>query len=316
VDDELEYLYHLPRFYNIKDRNELIGQYFAGLAPHTSAAIIGRLIGFTHAESGYAHPYWHAAKRRNCDGDEDGLMLLLDCLLNFSMHYLPSSLGGKMDAPLVISVILDPREVDGESHNVDYMDRYPLQFYLDSLKYPKPSDLESYMILFKKHLGKESQFEGSRFTHPTQSINLGPHKSAYTEFETMDEKVEAQLYLAKIIIAVDAQDVVRKIIASHFAPDILGNLRAFATQGFRCGKCGEKYRRIPLIGKCTKCGNKLLQTVHPAGISKYLPKAQKLIKEFDLGEYTIQRWRLIEENFNSLTNNPKMKQKSLASYFR
>ncbi|MCK5344818.1 MAG: DNA polymerase II large subunit, partial [Candidatus Heimdallarchaeota archaeon] len=109
VDDELEYLYKKPRFYNIKTKQDLIGHYMAGLAPHTSAAIIGRLIGFTHAESGYAHPYWHAAKRRNCDGDEDGIMLLMECLLNFSRYYLPSSLGGKMDAPLVVSLLLDPR---------------------------------------------------------------------------------------------------------------------------------------------------------------------------------------------------------------
>ena len=39
VDDELEYLYNQPRFYNIKEQRDFIGVYFAGLAPHTSAAI-------------------------------------------------------------------------------------------------------------------------------------------------------------------------------------------------------------------------------------------------------------------------------------
>ncbi|MHA1475719.1 MAG: DNA polymerase II large subunit, partial [Promethearchaeota archaeon] len=316
VDDELEYIYNRPRFYNITEKNQLIGHYMAGLAPHTSAAIIGRLIGFTQAESGYAHPYWHAAKRRNSDGDEDGIMLLLECLLNFSKYYLPSSLGGKMDAPLVISLRLDPLEVDSESHNVDYGSRYPLQFYLDSQNYVKPIEMNDYMDIFRHHLRTEAQFEGSMFTHPTKSINLGPHKSAYTLFKTMNEKIESQLYLAKVISAVYEQEVARKVIGSHFAPDVLGNLRAFSTQTFRCIRCGEKFRRIPLSGKCTKCKGKLLLTVTSGGIKKYLPKAQELIEEFNLGAYTEQRWKIIEKNVKSLCDNPKIKQQTIASFFK
>lgn len=250
----------------------------------------------------------------NCDGDEDGIMLLLECLLNFSMYYLPSSLGGKMDAPLVISLLLDPREVDGESHNVDYMARYPLQFYKDSQAYSKPP--LKYMTLFANHLGTEAQFEGSMFTHPTKSINRGPRKSMYSLYETMEEKIDSQLYLAKTIQAVKVQDVARKVISSHFAPDILGNLRAFSTQGFRCPKCGQKFRRAPLIGRCTKCGNDILMTVHPGGITKYLAKAQSFIKEFDLGAYTEQRWTLIEKNVKDVTDNPRVKQKSIVSFFK
>jgi len=316
VDDELEYIYKKPRFYNITEKNQLIGHYMAGLAPHTSAAIIGRLIGFTLAESGYAHPYWHAAKRRNSDGDEDGIMLLLDCLLNFSKYYLPSSLGGKMDAPLVISLLLDPLEVDSESHNVDYGSRYPLQFYIDTQKYIKPIEMNDYMDIFKHHLRTEAQFEGSMFTHPTKSINIGPHKSAYSLFKTMNEKIESQLYLAKVISAVYEKEVARKVISSHFVPDILGNLRAFSTQTFRCVKCGEKFRRIPLSGKCTKCRGKLLLTVTAGGIRKYLPKAQELIKEFNLGAYTEQRWKLIEKQVTSVCDNPKIKQQTIASFFK
>jgi DNA polymerase II large subunit len=316
VDDELEFIYKTNRFYKVKQREDLIGHYMVGLAPHTSAGIIGRLIGFNLAECGYAHPFWQAAKRRNCDGDEDGIMLLLECLLNFSRAYLPAKLGGKMDAPLVISVRLDPREVDGESHNVDYAAKYPLQFYEDSLKYAKPGDVEKYMVLYKKKLGTEGQFEGCMFTHPTISINYGPHKSAYTVFETMGDKIESQLWLAKTIAAVDAQDVARKVIGSHFTPDILGNIRSFSTQSFRCPKCGAKYRRVPLMGKCIDCGGKLLMTVTSGGITKYLDRAIKMIKEFQLSAYMAQRFELIAMNVTSLTNNPRIKQKSINSFFR
>ncbi|WP_436346214.1 DNA-directed DNA polymerase II large subunit [Natronorubrum sp. FCH18a] len=66
IDDLLEQYYGLERFYEIDDRQELVGELVFGMAPHTSAATVGRVIGFTSAAVGYAHPYFHAAKRRNC----------------------------------------------------------------------------------------------------------------------------------------------------------------------------------------------------------------------------------------------------------
>ncbi|MFB0543958.1 MAG: DNA polymerase II large subunit, partial [Candidatus Bathyarchaeia archaeon] len=73
LDDELVHLYGLEPFYRVKSRDDLVGALILGLAPHTSAAILGRIIGFTRARVCYAHPLWHAAKRRNCDGDEDAI---------------------------------------------------------------------------------------------------------------------------------------------------------------------------------------------------------------------------------------------------
>ncbi|HNX18319.1 MAG TPA: DNA polymerase II large subunit, partial [Methanoregula sp.] len=66
IDEELIRLYHLPAFYNIKTRDDLVGHLLIGLAPHTSAGVLARVIGFTKANVGYAHPFFHAAKRRNC----------------------------------------------------------------------------------------------------------------------------------------------------------------------------------------------------------------------------------------------------------
>ena len=129
VDDCLEKIYGLERYYNFSEPNDIVGQLVIGLAPHTSAGIIGRIIGFTNASICYAHPYWHAAKRRNCDGDEDALLLVLDALINFSKSYLPAGRGGFMDAPLVLSVILNPSEVDDEAHNIEVCHRYPAQFF-------------------------------------------------------------------------------------------------------------------------------------------------------------------------------------------
>ncbi|MFC6753513.1 LAGLIDADG family homing endonuclease, partial [Halorubrum tibetense] len=66
VDDLLAQFYDLPRFYEVNERDDLVGELVFGMAPHTSAATVGRVVGFTSAAVGYAHPYFHAAKRRNC----------------------------------------------------------------------------------------------------------------------------------------------------------------------------------------------------------------------------------------------------------
>ncbi len=316
LDDELELLYGMNRFFNVLRREDLIGHSVVGLAPHTSAGIVGRIIGFTVARSIYAHPFWHAAKRRNCDGDEDGIMLLLDPLLNFSRYYLPSKIGGRMDATLVISSILDPNEIDGEAHNIDTLFKYPLEFYIATQKFNMPSEIEEKMNLVKNRLGTSNQYENLGFNIPTNDINEGPTITSYKTHKSMEEKIDAQLHLAKIIQAVNDKKVAEKILSTHFNPDILGNLRKFALQNFRCVKCNAKFRRPPLsnAGKCPKCGNKVILTVNRGGIEKYIPRAKKLCTNFNLDSYTAQRMELIEEYVESLTNNPKIKQQQLSNF--
>ena len=71
IDDLLVKYYKVESYYNLENISDLIGELVIGLAPHTSAGVLGRLVGFTNASVGYAHPFFHAAKRRNCfHGDE------------------------------------------------------------------------------------------------------------------------------------------------------------------------------------------------------------------------------------------------------
>ena len=71
IDDLLTRYYKVESYYNIDKIDDLIGKLVIGLAPHTSAGVLARLVGFTTASVGYAHPFFHAAKRRNCfHGDE------------------------------------------------------------------------------------------------------------------------------------------------------------------------------------------------------------------------------------------------------
>ncbi|TFG13471.1 DNA polymerase II large subunit [Candidatus Thorarchaeota archaeon] len=299
VDDCLDKIYGLERFYNFSVPEDVIGHLVIGLAPHTSAGIIGRIIGFTTASLSYAHPYWHAAKRRNCDGDEDAIILVMDALTNFSRHYLPKGRGGFMDAPLVLSVILNPSEVDDESHNMEVCRRYPAHFYEMVAEAKHPKIVENLVDIIASRLDSEAQYEGFGFTHNTSNFDMGPTNTRYKTLGSMVEKLEAQLQLATLIDAVDSKDVAERVLSHHFLRDIRGNLRAYSTQKTHCVKCHRVYRRPPLSGKCV-CGETLSLTVRERNISKYLELAQDVIDNHGLGEYLKQRLSLINQSLDSL----------------
>jgi DNA polymerase II large subunit len=300
IDELLSRFYGLGAFYSVRNRNELIGHLVLGLAPHTSAAVVGRVIGYTKNRVCYAHPLWHASKRRNCDGDEDAVMLALDPLLNFSKEFLPEQIGGMMDAPLFVIPVINPSEVDKEAHNFDVMPLYPPEFYRLCEESAVPNVYGSLIDTIGGRLGTESQFQGARYTERCSDINMGAHEGAYTSLQTMLEKLDSQLDLSEKLKAVDVKAVALRILNTHFMKDIVGNLNAFTNQEFRCVKCNQKYRRPPLRGKCTRCGGPLTMTVYRGGIKKYIEPAMKLVKKYDLGDYYADRLTLVKEEMDSL----------------
>ena len=314
IDDELERYYHMDTFYNVKEKSDLIGHLVACLAPHTSAGVLGRIVGFTKALGCYAHPYFHSAKRRNCDSDEDAVMLLLDALINFSKSYLPNTRGGSMDAPLVLSSRIDPEEIDDESHNLDIFERFPVEFYEETYTPHKPAEVLEYIDNVEMHLGTPQQYKGLMFSHHTSSIHAGPTVCLYKRLPSMREKVEAQIALAELIRAVDQRGVVEKVLSSHFLPDIMGNSRAFSKQKVRCPKCGAKYRRMPLTGKC-RCGGSLILSVSKGSVTKYLEISQELVNRYPVSHYLKQRLEIQEFGINSLFESDKSKQSSLDIFF-
>lgn len=481
VDELLEKLYGLPPFYRAARKEDLVGHLLVGLAPHTSAGVTGRLIGFTKANVGYAHPFFHAAKRRNCfwgeteievsdgsawqrvpisrfvmenfdlsspaldrigtyyssprsaffirsvtsegmirtrritsvsvhpaprhlirfetergrhvlvtpehtmlvwetnylrramamevrigdrvpvfsghavmaeritgreivpavdrcvycltveedhtmeansiftgqcDGDEDCVMLLLDCLINFSRSYLPETRGGTMDAPLVITSRIDPTEIDKESHNLDVGHAYPLELYLRALSHTHPKEVEPLIDRVERRLHTPSQYEGFSYTHETSDISAGPLESTYTEMESMQEKLEVMLEVARKIRAVDEDDVAERVLNTHFIPDMMGNLRAFSNQSVRCSRCNQKYRRIPLSGKCQnpKCGGNIIPTVHEASVRKYLEISRQICSSHRVSNYTRQRIEAIEMAIQATFGEEKEKQLGLADF--
>jgi len=314
LDELLEKLYGLPPYYNIERIDDLVGHLIVGLAPHTSVGILGRVIGFTSLSVCYAHPLWHSAKRRDCDGDEDALMLALDPVLNFSKAYLPAQIGGIMDAPFFIIPVVNPLEVQRQAHEVDVAHEYPPIFYEKTLQKEPPQTMRSLIDMIEHRLGTEAQFEGFGYTIPVSDINSGNRESMYKRLEKMIDKLNSQLMLAEKIEAVDARKVAWRVLTTHFMRDISGNLRAFSTQSFRCKTCSKKFRRLPLGGRCPECGGSMTLTVHRGGVEKYLEAAGHLVKKYGLPDYYAQRLALIQEEINSLFEGKKPKQVSLGDF--
>ncbi|MDR2855451.1 MAG: DNA-directed DNA polymerase II large subunit [Methanomicrobiales archaeon] len=479
MDQLLCSVYGLESFYHVEKSEDLVGHLVIALAPHTSAGVLSRIVGFSHADVGYGHPFFHAAKRRNCfsgetkievitpgagisqvkiksfilenidlselsvddigtfyadplqpiyttsidtsgmlhrrkittlsihraplnmltvktqsgkmvmvtpdhamlvydisylrkiqarelavgdvvpsyvngivipdrvvslsydpayepfvycltveqdhtvlaneiftgqcDGDEDCVMLLLDGLINFSRSFLPETRGGSMDAPLVLTGRIDPAEIDKESHNVDVCSYYPLEVYLAALTYAPAKDVESYVDKVEHRLGTPAQVEGFSFTHDTTDISAGPRDTMYTQLKSMADKLDAELALAKIILAVDADDVAERVLQTHFIRDLQGNLNAFSKQKFRCTKCSTSYRRMPLSGKC-RCGSPVIPTLHKGSVKKYLAMSQGVCTEYEISEYTRQRVEVIDMNIESTFGQEKVTQLGLQDF--
>lgn len=313
LDDLLVRFYKLPPYYNVSTIQDLIGIYGIALAPHTSAGTVCRIIGFTKTQGFYAHPFLHAASRRNCDGDELGLMLLLDALLNFSRQYLPDKRGSRtMDAPLVLSSNIDPNEIDDEVHGMDIMWAYPLEFYTACSEYKQPADIKIEQV--KARLGKKTQFEGLGFTHPVSNINSGAMVSSYKTLVTMFDKVSKQMSLAEKIRAVNPDDVATLVIEKHFLRDIKGNMRKFSSQEFRCVKCNTKYRRVPLTPVCKKCGGRIIFTISEGSISKYLEHSINLAEKYHLTNYLCQSLDILKRRIESIFGKETEKQTNLCSF--
>jgi DNA polymerase II large subunit len=311
-DDLLEKFYKVPRFYNATKKEDLIGTLGIGLAPHTSAGVSCRILGYTKARLGFGHPYFVCAKRRNVDGDQDSLMLMMDALLNFSQKFLSNKSGGKMDAPLVFTTIINPSEVDDEVHKMETCWQLPIDLYEKSQNVCEPNIA---VETVKDRLGKKLQYSKIGYTHDTEIFDEGPKTSKYIQLKTMDEKIQRQNALQKKILAVNAKDALEKVMGSHFLPDIIGNARAFSRQTFRCTSCNEIYRRVPLSGKCYKCGkNAIILTIHEGSVRKYLKIAQNMARQENLSPYLIQRLDMIEKEINSVFKSDAVQQKGLFDF--
>ena len=219
-----------------------------------------------------------------------------------------------MDAPLVMSSRIDPAEIDDEAHNIDIMRRYPLEFYEATRRLAETGEVEDAMTIAEETLGTDDEYTGFAHTHDTTDIAAGPDLSAYKTLGSMQEKMDAQLALSRKLRAVDQTDVAERIIEYHFLPDLLGNLKAFSSQEFRCLGCGEKYRRAPLSSDCPECGGRVNLTVHEGSVNKYMDTAIRVAEEFGCRPYTKQRLEILETRINRVFEDDTNKQSGIADF--
>ncbi|MDV3278298.1 MAG: DNA polymerase II large subunit [Nitrososphaerales archaeon] len=300
VDDELESLYGLPTYYNVRKPEDMIGKTVIGLAPHTSVGVLGRIVGFSLTQVCFANPCWHAAKRRDCDGDGDSLLLPLDALLNFSIEFLPNQIGGLMDTPLLVQPVIIPSEVDEQAHNFDVTSRYPREFYEKTQGSPPAAAVEGLIERIGSRLENETQFYGYGFTSATSSLTVRRSRGAYSTLRSLNEKISKQIEVASKVEAVSTKEVVESIIRTHLIRDIMGNTKKYATQAFKCKKCTRTIRRPPVSWVCPYCGGEIRETLTRASVEKYLSIAQRLAREYDVDPYLRSRLDVVQRELDQL----------------
>jgi DNA polymerase II large subunit len=314
IDSLLEKFYKIPKFYNLKNREDLVGHLVVCMAPHNCAGVIGRIIGFSKMQGLLASPYMHAAMRRDADGDEAAIMLLLDVLLNFSRKFLPSHRGGTQDAPLVLNAKIGAGEVDDQILDFE-VGKYPLELYEMAEVGKHSSEMKLIETVRSRLKSGKDTFINIAFTHDTNDFNTGVINSSYKLIPTMQEKVQRMMDVAGKLRAVDAGDVAKLVIDRHFIRDIRGNLRKFSQQQFRCVKCNAKFRRPPLSGNCTKCSGKIIFTISEGSIIKYLEPALSLASNYKVSPYIKQSLELTKRFIESIFGKEKEKQAGLGSWF-
>ena len=159
--------------------------------------------------------------------------------------------------------------------------------------------------------------------------------SAYQTLETMIDKMNGQLNVGHRLRGVNIRVVASSVVQSHFLPDLRGNLNAYARQKIRCVKCGHSYRRMPLAAKCIQtksvggrglaahgvgrsdndqCGGNLALTVSEGAVRKYIDVTRHVIETYGVDTYTKQNVEWLASSADSLFNNDRARQLSLADF--
>jgi DNA polymerase II large subunit len=236
----------------------------------------------------------------------------MDSLLNFSRQFLSDKIGGLMDAPLLIQPSVLPHESQPQAHNFEVMKTFPLSFFEATLQKQQAADVTSIETV-KSRLEMKEVFYGYDFTHSTTTLTTSRSRSAYSTLGSMLDKLDLQIRNADLINAVDTKEIVSYVITTHLVPDIMGNLRAYGRQRFRCTACGQSYRRIPLLQHCT-CGNKLIQTITRGSVVKYLKLAKRLVKKYEVGAYLTGRINTLSDEIDLVFGKDKGDQLLLTDY--
>jgi len=293
--DKLLVMYGCEPYYNVRDRADLLGKHIISISPHTVGGVVGRIVGITEADVLYAHPYYHQAKRRDCDGDADSFTLTLDVFLNLNKAYMPERPGGKMDSPLVVFPFVNPKEIDDQVYNMEDEHFLPASFYRLAETNCNPAALQGVLNL----VGPSVPLSISS-THSTDVFDSGPKVSRYRSIDNTPDKLMAQISVQEKLPAVDKTKVLQHVLDTHLMRDFSGNVKALYTTGFRCAKCGMKFRRPPMSGRCSGCGSAIQPNVYIANVVKYYELIKYIAKNFELEPYYVESIRALSEEARHL----------------
>ena len=71
--------------------------------------------------------------------------------------------------PLDYTTVSTPNESQPQAHNLEVMEKFPIEFYKTTELMPKASDVKS-VTMVKDRLGKREMFYGYDFTHDTSVL--------------------------------------------------------------------------------------------------------------------------------------------------
>ncbi len=288
IDDELKFLYNLSPYYRINTLDTIIGSLIVGIAPFSSVAVIGRIIGYTEHKVLFAHPLWHKLKARNCNGDIDSITLLLDVLINFSSEFIPTSRGGTMDVP---SILYLPDEWEDILSFALY-ESIPLNFpFYQSLKdKPLKEDLFSYT---------QSYLTPNFVTfHPINDIKQFKFDNKFREGKIIS-KVETILHALQRIRGIKEEEFVNALLENDFLLKISHSFNRFLLQPIRCKWCKTTFRRVPLSKKCPICHHQTLGlTLSEGWVLRYFQIISQLKDRYEneLSDYSRSWFDLVEFN--------------------
>jgi len=257
LDDLLARFFKSEIFYDIQKQRDLIGTLVVGISPRASVGVIGRVIGFTDGRVCFAHPFWHAAKHRDCSGDIDSLTLLLDVFLNYSPSLCPDYPTGLLDTPFLIEPIVLSSDAKKLSA-FDTMTSYPQDFYTGTIDRPSAKALEETLLIKQANTNSERNLS---YTHWSSLVVSSQPRSSYSNPGSMPDKVSKQIAVASKIRTVDVDGLISSLLNNYLVKEIIANLDAYSIQKFRCKGCGETYRRPPLKGTCLTCGRELVPSL-------------------------------------------------------
>jgi DNA polymerase II large subunit len=80
----------------------------------------------------------------------------------------------------------------------------------------------------------------------------------------------------------------------------MGNTKKYATQAFKCKKCGMTMRRPPLSWACPACGGAIRETLTRASVEKYLSIAQRLARDYNVDPYLKARLDVVKRELDQL----------------